>query len=184
LKPSIDRANGRTGKWTAVEDIKLKDAVKTHGSKNWGAISALIPGRKEKQCSSRWHMTLKPSNDRASARKCSWTTVEDSKLKDAVKMHGYKDWVAITALVPGRTKRQRSIRWHGVLKHSIDGANRRTGKWSEYEDSELKDAVQLHGGKDWDAIAALVPGRTEKQCSRRWQRRDVRVNGQKAKITN
>jgi hypothetical protein len=47
------------------------------------------------------------------------------------------------------------------LKHSIDGASGRTGKWSEYEDSELKDAVQLHGGKDWDAIAALVPGRTE-----------------------
>jgi hypothetical protein len=27
LKPSIDRASGRKGKWLAAEDLKLKDAV-------------------------------------------------------------------------------------------------------------------------------------------------------------
>jgi hypothetical protein len=33
------------GEWTAVEDGKLKDAVQTHGGKNWVAISALVAGR-------------------------------------------------------------------------------------------------------------------------------------------
>jgi hypothetical protein len=37
LDPSIYGASGRkgkwTGKWTAVEDSKLKDAVQTHGDK-------------------------------------------------------------------------------------------------------------------------------------------------------
>jgi hypothetical protein len=29
--------------WTADEDKMLRDAVPTHGSKNWEAIAALIP---------------------------------------------------------------------------------------------------------------------------------------------
>jgi myb proto-oncogene protein len=37
LNPSIDRANERTGKWTADEDSKLKGAVQTHGGKDWPA---------------------------------------------------------------------------------------------------------------------------------------------------
>jgi hypothetical protein len=32
---------------------------------------------------------------------------------------------------------------------------------------KLKAAVQIHGGKNWDAVAALVPGRTRKQCQNR-----------------
>jgi hypothetical protein len=44
----------------------------------------------------------------------------------------------------------------------------RTGKWTADEDSKLKVAVQMHGGKDWKAIATLVQGRTERQCCRRW----------------
>jgi hypothetical protein len=45
LDPSIDRANGSTGKWSVDKDVKLKDAVQTHGGKNWGPIAALVPGR-------------------------------------------------------------------------------------------------------------------------------------------
>jgi hypothetical protein len=30
---------------------------------------------------------------------------------------------------------------------------------------QLKDAVQMHGGKKWGALAALIPGRVETQ---RW----------------
>jgi hypothetical protein len=49
LDPSIDRANGRKGdSWTADEDSKLKDAVQTHGGKNWAAITALVAGRTKK----------------------------------------------------------------------------------------------------------------------------------------
>jgi hypothetical protein len=35
LMPNINQANARTGKYTAVEDIKLKDAIQTYGIKNW-----------------------------------------------------------------------------------------------------------------------------------------------------
>jgi hypothetical protein len=46
-----------------------------------------------------------------------WTPDEDDKLKDAVQMHGvYKDWYAIAALVPGRTKLQCNGRWRKYLE--------------------------------------------------------------------
>jgi hypothetical protein len=66
-------------------------------------------------------------------------------------MHGGKNCGAIAALVPGRARQQCYNRWRDSLDPSIDGANERTGKWAEDKDSMLKDAVQTHGGKDWDA---------------------------------
>jgi hypothetical protein len=169
LDPSIDRANGRTGKWAEDEDIKLKNAVQTHGGKNWGTIAVLVPGRTKGQCRDRWHNCIGPSIDRANRRTDKWVEDEDIKLKVAVHVHGGKNWGAIAALVPGRTKKQCSNRWNNVLDPNIDRGNGRTGHWGEDEDSKLKDAVQKHGCKDWDAITALVPGRTKHQCQSRWQ---------------
>jgi hypothetical protein len=111
---------------------------------------------------------------RATAR---WTLEEDAKLTSAVantrkKKHRGEyapDWVAVAALVPGRTQIPCRKRWCNALDPSIDRTNERAGKWAEDEDSMLKDAVQRHGGKDWVAISALVPGRTKKQCWSRWK---------------
>jgi hypothetical protein len=41
------------------------------------------------------------------------------------------------------------------------------GKWTTEEDTKLIEAVQKHG-KDWVAVAALVPSRTSFQCRRIW----------------
>jgi protein involved in temperature-dependent protein secretion len=120
---------------------------------------------------------LNPSIGRANGRTGKWTEDEDSKLEDAVQTHGDKEWVAVAVLVPGGTKSQCYIRWHNALNPSIGQTNGRTRKWTEDEDSKLKDAVQTHGGKDWAAITALVPGRTRRQCWDRW--RILRVNEQK-----
>jgi hypothetical protein len=139
-----------------------------YGGKNWGAIAALVPGRTIAQCRNRWHNALDPMINRASGRAGKWTEDEDIKLNDAVQTHSGKNWIAITALVPGRTKIQCRNRWHDVLYPTIDRANERTGKWSEDEDKMLKGAVLTYGGKDWAVIAALAPGRTKEQCWKRW----------------
>jgi myb proto-oncogene protein len=47
LKRNIDPTTARTGKWTADEDKKLKDAIQTHGN-DWTSIAALVPGRTKK----------------------------------------------------------------------------------------------------------------------------------------
>jgi hypothetical protein len=168
LNPSIDRSNVRSGKWTEDEDLKLMNAVQTHGGQDWAAIAALVPGRTKNQCHVRWHNALDPSIDRKIERKGSWTADEDFRLKDAVQTHGGKNWDKIAALVPGRTKSQCHSRWRNALDPSIDRTAGRTGKWTEDEDNKLKKAVQLHGGKKWAAIALLVPGRTKYQCTTRW----------------
>jgi ribosome recycling factor len=170
LHPSIDRVNGRTGKWTEDEDSKLKDAVQTLGDKNWGTIAAQVHSRTKKQCWDRWKDALDPSVDRANARAGKWTEDEDIKLKEAVQMRGDKDWVAISVLVPGRTQKQCNSRWKDILDPSIGRANGRTGKWAEDEVAKLKHAVRTYGDKNWKEVAALVPGRTKKQCCDRWLR--------------
>jgi hypothetical protein len=156
------------GTWTEEEDIKLKDAVQTHGGKNWGAIASLVPGRDEKRCRSRWYNAFNPSIYLATGRSGEWTEDEIDKLKDAVKTHGGKNWDAIASLVPGRTGKQCSTKWYRFLDFSINLAKKRTGTWTEDEDIKLKDAVQTYAGNNWGAIAALVLGRTKSQCSNRW----------------
>jgi hypothetical protein len=164
LNPSITLAAGRSGAWTAFEDSMLKDAVQTHYYNGWVAISALVPGRTRIQCRHRWHDVLDPNIDRLNRRSGKWAEDEDSMLKDAVQTFGGNNWGAIAALVPGRTGKQCHNRWRSVLDPSIGGANGRTGKWAEDEASKLREAVQTHGGNNWDAIAQLVPGRTDIQC--------------------
>jgi hypothetical protein len=84
-------------------------------------------------------------------------------------MHSDKDWVAIAALVPSKTKVQFYNRWRDAVNPSIALKNRRTCKWTEDDDLKLKNAVRAHGGKNWEGIAALVPGRTKVQCANRWR---------------
>jgi hypothetical protein len=93
LDPGIDRA---MGKWTAAEDAKLIDAVSKYG-KDWAAVAALVPGRANMQCRSRWLDSMDPGVERAMGK---WTVEEDEKLADAVKKHG-NNWVLAATLIPG-----------------------------------------------------------------------------------
>jgi hypothetical protein len=78
-----------------------------------------------------------------------WTHEEDAKLNSAVtnnrkKKRGkeYKiDWVTVAALFPDRTKKDCQNRWYRFLDPSIDRVIERRCKWTEDEDSKLKDAV-------------------------------------------
>jgi hypothetical protein len=107
-----------------------------------------------------------------------WTPEEDVKLISAVtntdkKKYGqnYKiDWVAISAIVPGRTSKQCYYRWRDTWDPRKNLTTVRAGKWTGDEDKKVKDAVRAHGEDNWIAIAELVPGRTKRQCCLRWHR--------------
>ena len=160
-----------TGRWTQEEDAKLTSAIADYKKKyyiDWVAVAALVLGRMRNQCKRSWQTSLEHGTDQTAGREGKWTKDEDDKLRESVQVHGGKDWDAITTLVPGRTKRQCAGRWHDTLRHSIDRTDGRTGRWIEDEDAKLKDAVGTHGGKDWVATTASVPGRTKNQCKRRW----------------
>jgi hypothetical protein len=115
-------------------------------------------------------VTATKSNSKATGATGRWTREEDAKLTSAVAKicktkcgkELSKDWVAISALVPSRTRIQCIQRWQNAFDHEIGGAiRRRTGKWTEDEVKKLKEAVREHGAKNWVTIATLVPGRTK-----------------------
>jgi hypothetical protein len=159
LAPSANHTNRQMGRWTAEEDAKLMDAVTTYG-KDWDAVTALVPGRRNFQCRQRWARSLDPSLDR---KRGKWKAGEDAKLIDAVKKCG-KDWVAVTALVPGRTNSQCKQRWLNSLQPD---KNRQVGRWTAEKDAKMMDAVTKYG-KNWVVVAALVSDRTSLQCRQRW----------------
>jgi hypothetical protein len=110
-------------------------------------------------------------NSRVTGRR---TIDEDAKLTNAVantsRRSGARSTRQIGMLLPrGRTTVPCLHRWKDVLDPNIDQTTGRTGKWTAVEDSKLKDAVQTHGDKDWDAIAALFPDRSRNQCRNRWK---------------
>jgi hypothetical protein len=176
-QPKTGASNEATGSWTAEEDAELTTAVAKTKKKlwgkeykiNWPAISPLVAGRTKYQCHRRWRDVLDPSIALAAGRKGRWTVDEDLKLKAAAQMHDGKDWGLIVAFVPGRTREQCRKRWKAALEPSIALTAGHTGLWAEDEDLKLQHSVQMHGGKDWAAIAVLVPGRTTTQCWNRWQ---------------
>jgi myb proto-oncogene protein len=142
-------------------DSTLTDAVEKHNGKYWPAISELVPDRTKQQCRDRWRNGLYPRSDGTTARKARWTKEEDSTLKDTVGKHNGKNWAE---LVPGRTDEQCRNRWRNALHSKTGETTACTGKWTSEEDAKLKDAVKKHNGKNWAAIAKLVPGQTEIQC--------------------
>jgi hypothetical protein len=124
-----------TGSWTPQEDAKLNSAPTNTSKKTWGkeyktdwaAVAALVPSRTTQQCRDRWRHALAPSFEQRNIRTGTWAEDEDIKLKDAVQTHGDKNWVAIAALVPSRTKILWRDRWYYVLAISIEHSNRRSG---------------------------------------------------------
>jgi myb proto-oncogene protein len=92
-------------------------------------------------------------------------------LKKAVEKCGGKNWQSIAAMVTNRTKRQCCDRWRNTLDPSTDlTAGHHGGEWTVDEDNKLKEAVKRHGSKNWQSIAAMVPGRSRAQCWNRWHR--------------
>jgi hypothetical protein len=147
------------GTWTVEEDAKLAVAVTECGNE-WVQVAVLVPGRTNGQCRQRWSTIDQMTPHFQNTGR--WTGEEDAKLTEAVTEFG-NEWVRVAALVPGRTNNQCNCRWVKFLDPNIN-----KGKWTLEEDAKLTGAVKKHGGNHWAAVAAMVPGRTDKQCRYRW----------------
>jgi hypothetical protein len=164
--------------WKGAEDTKLSEAVKKHG-KDWPAVAKLVDGRTSLQCCRRWVRHLDPALEKSAGK---WTPEEDAQLIEAVKKHG-SCWVKVAALVPGRTDMSCRQRWVMTLNpdrasNTVEPVTPATPlpasyaprrNWKGEEDAKLSKAVKNHG-KDWVAVAAMVPGKTNDQCRQRWVR--------------
>jgi myb proto-oncogene protein len=163
----VDPANMGKGKWTPDEDFQLTEAVQKLGKDSWVAVAALILGRTNIQCRSRWTLSLSLILDPTVGKKGKWSTEEDAKLMEAVQRHSKDGWAVVATLVPGRTNYQCRERWISRLDPAIGNKGRAPRSWKSEEDAKLTGAVQKLGTY-WAAVATLVPGRTNKQCRKRW----------------
>ena len=101
-------------KWLPVEDELLLNAVKMHGTKNWVAVSAAVPGRTAKQCRERYTGQLDPN-----LTKDEWTTEEDEKLLKLHSLHG-NQWSHIARNLPGRSSTSVKNRCKWLIKRKIN----------------------------------------------------------------
>jgi len=87
----------RKTKWLPEEDELLLKSVQINGTKNWTAVSVLVPGRNAKQCRERYTGQLDPNLNHN-----EWTNQEDFTL---IHMHGIygNAWAKISAYLPGRS---------------------------------------------------------------------------------
>mmetsp|Transcript_9537 Transcript_9537/g.12457 ORF Transcript_9537/g.12457 Transcript_9537/m.12457 type:complete len:680 (-) Transcript_9537:1738-3777(-) len=92
-----------------------------------------------------------------------WKDEEDAQLKSLVKRFGTGDWKKIQQKMPGKTTSQIQYRWSKVLRPGL-----RKGTWTQEEDEKLIQYVSSTPKKNWGEIAALIAGRSAKQCRERW----------------
>jgi hypothetical protein len=148
--------------WTPEDDAALTDALTKYGTK-WVKVVPLVPGRTKGQCIKRRQKLLDAIDPTTASKKGKWAMQQDANLFKAVKKHGENNWNAVATLVPGRTNHQCRQRWTTSLDPAIN-----RGEWTVEEDANLTAAVKKHGGSNWSAVSALVPGRTNGQCGKRW----------------
>jgi myb proto-oncogene protein len=150
--------------------LKNRSKPKRRRRKLSKRAATLVPGRTNLQCYSRWTHTL----DTAGKTAGRWKPEEDAKLIEAVKKHG-KAWVAVAAMIPGRTNHQC---YHRCIQSLNPSNGKKKGQWKPEEDTKLIEAVTKHG-KNWVVVATLVPGRTDQQCRQRWVQSLNPSNGKK-----
>ena len=115
-----NRVRHTRSKFTIVEDDNLRKLVEEYGEGSWDEISALMPGRNQRQCHDRWIYYLSPR-----VNTDPWTPEEDALLVKRQREIG-SHWVRIAATFPGRTDTSIKNRWNIIkrralidLKHSV-----------------------------------------------------------------
>jgi hypothetical protein len=77
--------NIRRDKWTADEDAKLIELVKTFGVGRWAEIARNCDGRTDQQCMGRWRRHLDPNIRRVSG--CTVTAVRQQPQQQPACAH-------------------------------------------------------------------------------------------------
>lgn len=96
-----------------------------------------------------------------------WLAEEDEKLRLLVSYWGDQcgknsHWDKISSNFENRTPKDCRKRWF----YSLDPKLKR-GRWTQNEDKTLMEAYQRLGPA-WQRISQLIPGRTDDQCSKRY----------------
>jgi hypothetical protein len=182
-QPAISQATDPTGMRPAYQG-NIPETQRNGNSWYTGA-AARGPGQTTNPSSNglspRWSSTYHPTITQATVPTGTRTAAQGNILgTQQNSLH----WDAMLACdMRQATTDQRRNRVHtaidtpfdwtiGRLKAEVadmEGTTGRKGKWTADEDKELIRAVEKFSVTRWKQIAALIPGRTKKQCWNRWQ---------------
>lgn len=89
-------ATGNSGRWTPLEDARLREGVERFGACSWKQISeeCMMSSRSDVQCLHRWQKVLRPG-----LVKGPWTVEEDAIILHARAL-GILKWSEVANLVP------------------------------------------------------------------------------------
>lgn len=143
VEPDISK-HGKA--WTAEEDHRLLELVKTHGSRKsaWPIVAQNLPGRTLKTCRIRWwrfilpsleahgrlvHEETVPRDNGASAqpnfpperekKNRVWSREEENKLFEMVKKYGLGNWRKVAEEIPGRSAGACDLHWYLVVAKNL-----------------------------------------------------------------
>ena len=119
-----------------------------------------------------------------------WTPEQQAALQQALKdvpatMEAGERWKKIAELVPGKSKKECVARFK-ALKAALAGVGGQQqqqqqqqgadGEWTDSQQEALQSGLKEHpqggilsGEERWTAIAAMVPGKTARQCAERYR---------------
>ena len=92
------KQRGKKGRWSEMEKCRLLLYLYFYGQDNWSLIAQKMVTRNTAQCRDEWSRCLCPtvSHER-------WTAREDKLLLSTVNTKGTTSWIAVSAVLPGRT---------------------------------------------------------------------------------
>mmetsp|Transcript_14181 Transcript_14181/g.16445 ORF Transcript_14181/g.16445 Transcript_14181/m.16445 type:complete len:677 (+) Transcript_14181:334-2364(+) len=167
IKPSSNRKNKGIG--SSVANLIMRSSsvprLKSNSVAETGKKKALGMRKSSSLSKLKTAATEKKSEKKKSFGPSGgpgWSIKQDNRLKELIEKHG-SDWKAIQAGMPGRTEEQCIHRWNKVLKPGL-----RKGTWTPEEDARLIKLVYELKKRNWGDVAALIKGRTAKQCRERW----------------
>ncbi|KAK9148356.1 hypothetical protein Scep_007113 [Stephania cephalantha] len=118
------------GAWTAEEDQKLADFVRTHGAKKWKSIPVQAGlNRCGKSCRFRWLNYLRPNIKRGNI-----SDQEEDLILRLHKLLGNR-WSLIARRLPGRTDNEIKNYWNSHLSKKIMNQSDSTVESSSVEAS-------------------------------------------------
>jgi len=149
---------------------RLSDLCRIHGT-SWKRIAEEFGGGWDAdQLMHVWRRhEQRTQGGLVAAKVGKWVCEEDELLLKGVALHGRK-WSLIAKLVPGRTDVQCRERYMNVLNPEVKNKSAFTPE----EDSLLHAVVPLctsaaTGAISWALVAKQLPGRTDRQCGKRWK---------------
>ncbi|XP_059454942.1 transcription factor MYB1-like [Corylus avellana] len=148
--PGCSKEGLNRGAWTALEDQKLKDYIKTHGEGKWRNIPKEA-GLKRcgKSCRLRWLNYLRPDIKRGNI-----TLDEEDLIIRLHKLLGNR-WSLIAGRLPGRTDNEIKNYWNSTLGKKLKAEQ------SKHSNSNLRKKTKTNPSKSTKVSVAPQPVEAE-----------------------